>query len=230
MRLRRPRVNVSGHVGSEQHLSQADKQRWDSRYLGGAYDSRRHSSTMLVDWLGRLKFSGTARKAVDIACGAGRNALYLARHGWQVDAIDISTVALDRLDAAAHAERLPVNCIHLDLDPAASAVAGFAGRPYDLAVMMRYTDVALVRSLSPAIRAGGYVIVEKHLETEAVVAGPRDPRFRVAPGALWRAAGEFEIVHYREGIVTDPDGRDVALAQLVGRRGIRDVRQADRPS
>ncbi len=199
-------------------LSHADKERWDSRYLGGAYETRRHASALLVQWLGQLEFSGPARKAVDIACGAGRNAVYLARRGWQVDAIDISTVALERLDTAANAERLPVNCIHMDLEPAVEALDGLSERQYDLAVVMRYTDETLIQSLAPAIRVGGYVIVEKHMATEAAVAGPRNPRFRVVPGALRQAAAEFEIIYYREGIVTDPDGRDVALAQLVARR------------
>ena len=219
MRLRRTHVNVTGLSRASSELSQADKERWDSRYLGGAYETRRRPSTLLVQWLERLEFSASERKALDLACGAGRNALYLARRGWQVDAVDISTVALERLGAAATAERLPVNCIHLDLDSAAMAVQGFSGQSYDLAVMMRYTDLALVRSLPPAVSMGGYVIVEKHMETEAVVAGPRNSRFRVATGALRRAADKFEVVHYHEGIVTDPDGRDVALAQLVGRRG-----------
>ena len=194
-----------------------DKDKWDARYRGGAYAERRHPSALLAAWLPRLELPATRRTALDVACGAGRNALYLARRGWQVNAVDISTVALERLEADAAAERLPVNCMQMDLEPVDSAAERFEGREHDLAVMMRYTNVALVKALADAMRPGGYLLIEKHLETRAEVAGPKNPRFRVAPGALRRAAAGLDIIDYREGVVTDPDGRRVALAQLVGR-------------
>lgn len=198
-------------------MSQADRDKWNARYLAGAYEGRTHPSALLEHWASRLQGTRPAPRAIDLACGRGRNALFLARRGWQVDAVDISTVALARLRAAAEAEGLPVNCVERDLEPASSALDGFAERCYDLALSMRYTDIPLVEALPRVLAPGGHLIAEMHLNTEKPVAGPRSPRFRVAPGELRKAGSALELLHYHEGLVTDPDGRTVALAQLVGR-------------
>ena len=203
---------------TEIELSQADRDKWNARYRAGAYEARTHPSALLERWAGRLQVTGPAPRAIDLACGSGRNSLFLARRGWQVDAVDISTVALARLRAAAQAEDLPVNCVERDLEPASSALDGFGKRHYDLALSMRYTDIPLIAALPSVLAPGGYLIAEMHLITEKTVAGPRSPRFRVAPGELRKAGSSLELLHYHEGPVTDPDGRTVALAQLVGRQ------------
>ena len=168
-------------------MSRADRDKWDDRYQSGAYATRHHPSALLADWIGRFDVTGESPRAIDIACGAGRNALFLARHGWHVEAVDISPVALERLRAAADAEDLSITCSELDLEPAATAPDGFPGQPYDLAVLMRYTDTALVELLPEPIAPGGYLIAEMHLVTDRMVAGPRSHRFRVAAGALQKA-------------------------------------------
>ena len=200
-------------------MSQADREKWDARYRGGAYEARVHPSALLADWVGRLDVSGAAPRAIDIACGAGRNALFLARRGWHVDAVDISPVALGRLRAAANAASLPVTCIERDLEPASNALDGIDDHRYNLALLIRYADTPLVEALPRVLAPGGYLIAEMHLQTDAAVAGPRSPRFRVAPGELRRAAAGFELLYCNEGLVSDPDGCTVALAQLVGRHG-----------
>ena len=197
-------------------MSQADRDKWNARYLAGAYEARMHPSALLEHWAGRLHVNGPAPRAIDLACGSGRNALFLARSGWRVDAVDISAVALARLRAAADAEGLPVNCVERDLEPAPSALDGFAERSFNLALSIRYTDMQLVRALPRVLVPGGYLIAEMHLITEKTVAGPRSPRFRVAPGELRKAGSALELLNYHEGLVTDPDGRIVSLAQLVG--------------
>ncbi|HEY5624700.1 MAG TPA: SAM-dependent methyltransferase, partial [Gammaproteobacteria bacterium] len=90
--------------------------------------------------------------------------------------------------------------------------------PYDLIVMVRYTNANLIRRLPPLLADGGCFLCEEHLETDAEVVGPSDPAFRVAPGALRDLVSGLEILHYGEGLFTDPDGRTAALARLLARR------------
>ena len=61
-------------------------------------------------------------------------------------------------------------------------------------------------------------MTDKRATLEDAVAGPRNPRFRVAPGALQNAAAGLDIIAYREGTVNGPDGCSAALAQLVARK------------
>jgi SAM-dependent methyltransferase len=200
-------------------MSEADRDRWNARYREGAYADRPYPSALLVDWLPRLETTGVPARALDVACGAGRNALFLARAGWQVDALDISDVALDGLRAKAGQAGLDVRGLCCDLEPGGGeAVSLPEGGPYGLILVIRYTNPALLRRLPDMLAPGGHLIVELHLEWDGEVVGPKDPRFRVVPGELRAAAAGLEILHYAEGVVADPDGRRAALARLIARR------------
>lgn len=190
-------------------MSQADRDKWDTRYRQGSYQARTHPTELLVEWLPRLPRG----RVLDVACGAGRNSVYLAEAGYEVDAIDISSVALDRLRETAQARGVKVSCTETDLE---SCV--LPNQNYDLIVMARYTQPSLVPTLLRLLRAGGHFLCEVHLVTDREVSGPSDPAFRMAPNELLKLAAELQVLFYREAIVEDPDGGQSALAQLVACR------------
>ncbi|MCY3837425.1 MAG: methyltransferase domain-containing protein [Gammaproteobacteria bacterium] len=189
-------------------MSTADRDRWNARYADGAYESRRHPSPFLEQNAHLLPENG---RALDLACGAGRNAIYLARRGLAVDAVDISRVALER--GRADAGGLPIRWIECDLD------AGFEDdENYDLIVNIRYVNLPLVSALLESLRPGGVLVIEQHLANAANVIGPRNPAFRVAKGQLARVATGMIVEQIDERVFDDPDGRRAALARLVARR------------
>ena len=192
-------------------MSRADRDKWNERYRGGAYADREHPTALLADWLSRLPRG----RALDVACGAGRNALFLAAAGYAVDALDISAIGLELGRTAATRLGLAVgwHCLDLEEDPGA-----LPRGPYDLIVWVRYVNAALWRPLVERLAPGGHLLCEQHLETTAEVVGPSTTAFRLAPLELRRAATGLEVVHYHEGLVVDPDGRTAALAQLIARR------------
>lgn len=199
-------------------MSRSDREKWNKRYRDGAYATRKHPSASLQEWLPELVISTETPSAIDLASGIGRNTLYLAGQGWRVTAVDISGVALEKLAASATDDH-DIRCTAMDLEtglpwPAELTAAG----PFDLALMIRYTNLPLVGRVLEILRPGGYLLAEAHRITEEIVAGPNSPRFRVAPGALRAASAGYEIIEYREGIVNDPDGRPVDLARMLCRR------------
>ena len=191
-------------------MSEADKSKWESRYAEGGYLTRTHPTRLLDDWLGRLPRG----RALDLACGAGRNALHLARAGYQVDAMDISSVALARAAGVAAEQGLTVNWINLDLDDAV-----LTPDSYDLVVVARYVNRALTDALMECMRDGGYMLYEQHLRTPREVKGPRSESFRLAPNELLRMFSPLRVLFYREELATDPDGRTMALAQMIACKG-----------
>jgi len=203
-------------------LSQADRDKWNERYRGRDCACIGEPNRLLVEWLPRLELGPDRRLAVDVACGTGRNALYLARQGWQVDAVDISDVALGRLAAAAEEEGLPVTCRRADFEPAGPlADSPFEPDRYDLAVMMRYTNLPLMPHIAHALRPGGYLVTEVYLKSDVPDAGPRNPNYRVSAAALREAAAPLEIVAFRESMARDSRGEPATVAQLVARRRSR---------
>jgi SAM-dependent methyltransferase len=193
-------------------MSDADRAKWQRKYHDGAYASRRHPSMYLQQHLPAM--APPCKRALDLACGAGRNALYLAAKGYQVDAVDIAAEGLQRGKAAAGNSLAGINWHEHDLD---------AGLPdaldqYGLIVMIRYLDIALLGMASERLLPGGYLLAEVHLQTDEAVAGPASRDFRVAPGTLSGAAAGLDIIDLWEGKTTDPDGSDVALARLLARK------------
>lgn len=198
-------------------MSTADQQRWDERYAAGAYADRSHPSAALARWLPHLSLPPGSR-VLDVACGAGRNACFLAEQGQQVLAVDGSKVAIERVRQTAAARQLRVETRVLDLEPGLPATAG----PFALIVLVRYVNVLLLSQLPALLAPGGYLFVEEHLRVPGTprwpVAGPGRAAFRVAPGSLPAAVPSLCCLSLEEGYCADPDGRRVALARMLARR------------
>jgi len=191
-------------------MSTADRDKWDERYRTGSYSARTHPTQLLADWLEALPRG----RALDAACGAGRNALFLAEHGYTVDGIDISAVALERARATATERGLDIHWMQADLETGSLPEAS-----YDLILLVRYTDAKLIARLAERLNDGGYLLCEEHLQTDREVVGPTSANFRMQPNELLGTAKGLRVIYYREGLVEDPDGRTAALAQLIACRG-----------
>ncbi|HEX7235493.1 MAG TPA: methyltransferase domain-containing protein [Gammaproteobacteria bacterium] len=191
-------------------MSAAERDKWDARYRDGAYEGRTHPTALLAEWLPRLPRG----RALDVACGAGRNALFLAANGYDVTALDISRVGLDRGRRAAAERGLRADWLYADLDE--DLESELPSGPFDLIVWVRYVHRTLMPHLIARLATGGALVCEQHLATDEPVAGPTSAQFRLAPGELRRSAQILHIEHHYEGLAVDPDGRSVALVQLIG--------------
>lgn len=190
-------------------MSELDREKWNQRYRSGAYAGRLHPCALLEAWIDEIPVG----RAIDIACGTGRNALYLAKQGFEVDAIDISGEALDRAREAAQRSDLDVNWLEQDLDERLELDAS-----YQLILIVRYVNLPLIRQLAANLAPGGFLVCEQHLVTEAEVVGPENPAFRVRPGDLLTAAEGLRVRHLEESLAQEPDGQTAALARLVAQR------------
>ena len=191
-------------------MSEADRERWNSRYAAGEYGERSWPSDFLSESIERLPRG----RALDLACGLGRNARFLAENGWQVDAVDVSDVALRKAEALA--PNVDIRWIACDLERGYTPSAD-----YDLVVNVRYVNLPLLTNIRSALRLGGALLVEQHLALPDLaddVVGPRNPRFRVAPAALRKVAEGLRIEVDEEGLMQDPAGETAALARLLAFR------------
>ncbi|MEM1154268.1 MAG: methyltransferase domain-containing protein [Pseudomonadota bacterium] len=187
-------------------MTDLDRQKWNARYRDGAYQGKTHPSVLLESWIE----SAPMGHALDVACGAGRNAIYLATQSFTVDAIDISSAALDRGRVNAKALNDRISWIERDLD-----LPPVLDHLYQLVLLIHYVNLPLVKALVSQLDAAGLFICEQHLMIDEDVAGPRTASFRVQPGELLTAAATLDVLHYSESVVTDPGGDKVALARLV---------------
>lgn len=189
----------------------SDRERWNQRYCEGAYVARPHPTSLLENWLARLPHA----YALDIACGSGRNSRFIAQSAEQVIGVDISDIAiLQARELSAGLEN--VHFLIADLENGLPL-----NQKFDLLVLVRFVNLELIQQLQDFLVPGGTVLVEEHLqwdEPDLELAGPKNPNYRVAPGALTQALSSFECMHSYEGLVHDPLGELSALAQFIGRK------------
>ena len=191
-------------------MGDADRERWNARYESGEYAARTHPSPLLAAWIDRLPRG----RALDVACGRGRNAIHLAANGYAVDAMDISDIALARARERADAAGVAVNWIEADLER-----SDIARDMYDVIVIARFMHRPLIPRLIDALRPGGHIVYDHHYITPVEVGGPKSRRFRARPNELLERFRALRVLFYEEGIVADPDGGRMALARLVACKG-----------
>jgi len=155
-------------------------------------------------------------RAADLACGAGRHALFLAERGWQVVAIDGSRVGLDRMLEQARRRGVEAG-IEARTDDLESDSFTLEPDSFDLVCDFYFLHRPLFAQIRRAVRPGGLFVAAIHVEEEG---GEAPHSFLLRPGEL-RSLVEgwgWEVVHAREGSSTET-GHHHATAEIIARRG-----------
>lgn len=170
-------------------MSQQDKEKWDKKYteMVGLLE-KRPPSELVSAYCG----DAPGTRALDLACGSGRHSLFLAEKGFDVDAVDISTVALDAL--RRHADLEQINIIEADLDTFVPEIG-----TYDLVVKTNYLDRALIEHAKKSLKHGGIMVIETYMADEGNEKPDSNPAFLLQKDELPTFFTEgYTVLAYRE--------------------------------
>jgi SAM-dependent methyltransferase len=183
-----------------------DRIRWNHRYSLPSFAPDWAPDVRLAARIGDLPKG----RVLDVACGVGANALFLAKRGWEVDAVDLSDVAIERLRRAANSEGV-ADRIHLHL--ADLRAWTFPERTFDLVVCTRFLDRRICDAMAAALVPGGVLFYRTFTRAHL----GHEPRFRpellLEPGELRRLFPGLLEMHYEE---TQDD--ESATALLIAQR------------
>jgi tellurite methyltransferase len=169
-----------------------DRIRWDKQH-----ESKRGSaeaSGFLAEIFAAEAWPMPRGRALDIACGKGRNALFLAERGFDVVAIDISPVALEEGMRRAAEKNLAIIWQQADLEQIQLNEA-----VYDLVVNFNYLQRSLVPQIKIALKPGGYVIFDTYLIDQPAIGHPKNPAYLLEHNELLNSFRDFRALYYREG-------------------------------
>jgi SAM-dependent methyltransferase len=147
--------------------------------------------------------------ALDLACGSGRNAVYLAMQGLRVTAIDRLADALENARDLAQRSSVQIETRQHDLETSGLPPRDTA----DVVVVVRYLERLLFAAIAAAVRPGGLLVYETFTRAQAALGHPRNPRFMLDARELAGAFPHLETLEYAEGFF---DGAH--LARLIARR------------
>lgn len=184
------------------------RDKWDQRYRAAAA-APGESVRVLRDYVHLLPRGG---RALDLACGLGANALFLAGHGLDTHAWDISDVAIEKLQSLARAGGLALHArvrdvIHEPPPP----------REFDVIVIAHFLERGLSGTVIDALRPGGLLFFQTFTRTFVNPAGPSQAVYRLADNELLALFAGLRVLAYREeGTVGDTSRGFRDEAMLVG--------------
>jgi SAM-dependent methyltransferase len=177
-------------------MADSDRDKWEQRHASG-HEGNPEPARVLADYAHLLPARG---RALDLACGRGGNALFLARQGLETLAWDFSAVAIESLNVAARRADLALAAEQRDVVENPPESSGF-----DVIVVSHFLDRGLIPKLIAALRPGGLVYYQTFLRESAAAEGPRNPAYRLGANELLELFAPLHVLAYREdGLVGDP--------------------------
>jgi len=190
-------------------MSDTERTAWDRRYSEGSHQSLIPDPLLVsaYDEFIAPSFLQPGR-ALDLAGGVGRHAMFLAERGWDVALIDVSPTALELAKTEIGRRGLRVSAELADLTETPLAVSSF-----DLVLNFFYLERTLFPQIAAALKTGGLLIFKTYTRDQLRLGGgPTHPMHLLESNELLRAFDGLRILHYHESI------KDKAVAELVARK------------
>lgn len=188
-----------------------DRLKWNRRYLESDIFLGRAASLFLQEQIGLIRRETPGLRALDIACGEGRNSIFLAQQGFRVTAIDISDVGIHKAQQWATECGLELDFQVMDLEECR------LNGPYDLIININFLLRPLISQAVDALAPGGLMLFESLLATPEQLL-IHNPAFMLAAGELEQIFSAFagEILFTEERPVDE-----FPTARLIFRKAVQ---------
>ncbi len=179
-----------------------DKERWNIRHV------EKPMPHWVAPTLEKYIKEANLGRALDVACGTGRNTHFLADLGFVVDAIDLSDYALSCIREDANIIKQEVDLDHYNIE-----------EKYDLIININYLNRSLMAQMRDALKEGGVILFETFIQAhDKPEKGSMNPDYLLEKNELLRAFCDLDIIYYEEKDIVNLRGEDARLATLVARK------------
>ncbi|MCP4914188.1 MAG: class I SAM-dependent methyltransferase [Oligoflexia bacterium] len=169
-----------------------EKVYWDKKYSNTQYLFGKSPAEFLAK---NYQFIPRGAKVLDLGMGEGRNAVFLARKGYKVTGVDISSVAVKKSKMLAKEFGVRINTLVADLEK-----YDFKEGEFDAIICFYYVDKTLHDRMLTWLKPGGVMIYEAHTFNQRKIAGNEqyDKKYLLAPGELLRLFPDLGVLKYEE--------------------------------
>jgi tellurite methyltransferase len=150
-------------------------------------------------------------RVLDVAMGRGRNAVYLAGMGYQVEGIDIAPERVNGAVELAQKNGVTIRATVADLE------AGYRieKSAYDVIICFNYLYRPLIPEIRGGLRQGGMVVYETYLVDQAQWGKPKNPEHLLRHNELLELFRDFRCLRYREGVLAPQQAMASIIAEKV---------------
>ncbi|MBI4378326.1 MAG: methyltransferase domain-containing protein [Nitrospinae bacterium] len=180
---------------------------WDKKYQTESYIFGKEPVEFLMEHIDILPRG----KALDIAMGEGRNAVFLAKNGFDVDGVDISEVAIKKALMLAQEKEVKIHAFVADLE-----TYTMPRNTYDVIACFYYLQRDLIPKMKEGLKRGGVIIYETYTieNMERGFQGPKNKDYLLKPNELLNFFRDFKVIYYREVVVNNKS----AVASLIAQK------------
>ena len=184
-------------------MAYADKERWNEKYQNNQIPDE---PIKLIKEYATL---ATDKQALDVACGMGRHSKYLASLGFEVDALDVSSVAIEQLQNIPH-----IHAKEVDFD-----TYTLPKESYDIIVCSYFLERKLFPQMIEALKPNGIILLETFLHDDNNERIPSNPDFLLQKGELESSFAEkCELLHLVDFSAIDYRGFKTMKTSMVARK------------
>jgi tellurite methyltransferase len=200
-----------------------ERERWNHKYREASTTRRSIPDPLLVhafsEYMQPLYPEGG--RALDLAGGAGRHAIWLVKQGWEVTLMDVSEAGVEQARQSAGPLASHIDFVVGDVNgfkasqthaTHSQVTHSHITHGFEVVVVFFYLERKIFPELLQAIRPGGLLIYKTYTSMEAKLGGPKNPAHLLEPGELLRLVAGLRVLHYREEAV------EKATAELVARK------------
>ncbi|ALP54335.1 hypothetical protein Tel_14930 [Candidatus Tenderia electrophaga] len=170
-------------------MSDPTQEKWDRIYS----QTREQAVPAMAVVRDNLHLVPEAGAGLELACGLAANSFALAEAGLEMDAWDISPVAVEQINRRAADSGLPVRGEARDVVSRPPA----SGR-YDVVVVSHFLDRSIIPAIQDCLKPGGLVFYQTFTQTRVSEGGPTNLDFRLADNELLQLFKGFKVLVYRE--------------------------------
>ncbi len=186
-----------------------------SKLTTGLEFKRYWKPASVVEWFCQnVVAQGDSKRGLDLACGAGRDSIFLALKGWQMTSVDSSEHALARVNGSAVRANLKVDCIRMDIEKEIHELTAL-GRNFDLIVVVRYLHRPLLSLLPKLLNDSGYIVYQTFMQGCEKFGSPKNPRFLLQKNELATTFSGFKILLDEIEYLTDGRPVNSFIAQKI---------------
>ena len=201
-------------LGKQEGTAMSNKERWNLKYEGTTYIYGKEPTAFLNEKLSLLKKG----KALVLAMGEGRNAVYLAENGFDVTGVDISAVGIEKCERLAEERGVAVNSVVADLTD-----YDMGSEQYDLITNFYFFDESILPGVIDSLKPGGIFIFETYSRDHPKHSkfGPKNPDYLVKPNELLEIFKSLRILYYEDTVTELNEGMHkgkAALIRLIARK------------
>ncbi|MFQ5862601.1 MAG: class I SAM-dependent methyltransferase [Candidatus Brocadiales bacterium] len=198
----------------ESYGGEDDRERWDKRYDTYEYIYGKEPLEFLRNSINLLPRG----KALVLAMGEGRNAVFLAEQGFDVEGCDISPIAIKKANILAAERGVRITALEADLED-----YQLEPEKYDLITCFYYLQRDLIPQMNAALRPGGMVIMETYTVENLKIGlhGPQKREYLLEENELLRMFSDIDmkVIFYREMVINGEKAIASIIAQKVGHYG-----------